>query len=476
MITNLTLENFRVFDELVTVRFRPITVLIGRNNAGKSSILKFLLMLQQSTGMTDSSDFLNPEGERVKLGDFDGLKNSKSKKDALVFGVDVKCNVPHAIEQVMQVAGAVGSRSRNRDAPANAVSLPPKGGVPRLVDVDFSYSAAVPYAKKQNGKQSIVAKSSSGFRLDLEQQISRAQPSFLRFTDMGMSNAVHGGDFTNVLGDFLKGVPQNDPKWFTKLPYRKSQWELAKSMYTSFYISRIASEITGIRHIAPIRQAFSRILELSSPPANYVGRDGKFAISHLKKLTVGKNKSARARAKIVLKYMEAVGDVERVIFKKSKDFKSDSYATVKARNSRTRASSYLADFGFGVSQILPVIVQGAIMPKGGQLMVEQPEAQLHPTAQLEMGSFFADIWKEFGVGSIIETHSNNILLRLRRLVANGTINKDDVSVAFFEIDEKGRATVKNLSIELDGSMEPDDLPMEFFHADILEGLELGAGE
>ena len=55
------------------------------------------------------------------------------------------------------------------------------------------------------------------------------------------------------------------------------------------------------------------------------------------------------------------------------------------------------------------------------LMVEQPESQLHPAAHMEMGSYFADLWKIRGVGSIIETHSDNLLLRLRRLVGNGLL-------------------------------------------------------
>ena len=108
------------------------------------------------------------------------------------------------------------------------------------------------------------------------------------------------------------------------------------------------------------------------------------------------------------------------------------------------------------------------------LMVEQPEAQLHPTAQLEMGGFFADLWKKRNVGSIIETHSDNILLRLRRLIAKGTLSYEDVSVAFFTFDEDNgnMPIVKNLDINEDGSMQPG-LPMEFFGADVIEGLRLG---
>ncbi len=63
MLTDLWIENFRVFNEEVHLRLRPITVLIGRNSAGKSSILKFLLMLQQSLSMNEVG-FLAPEGDR----------------------------------------------------------------------------------------------------------------------------------------------------------------------------------------------------------------------------------------------------------------------------------------------------------------------------------------------------------------------------------------------------------------------------
>ena len=146
------------------------------------------------------------------------------------------------------------------------------------------------------------------------------------------------------------------------------------------------------------------------------------------------------------------------------------------RSAATGADVLLADYGFGVSQCLSVFVQGALMDPYTTMMIEQPEAQLHPTAQLEMGSYFADLWNTRHVGSIIETHSNNILLRLRRLISNGDLSHHDVSVAFFTFDEtnRNRPVVKNLDINEDGSMQPG-LPMEFFGADVIEGLQLGAG-
>ena len=86
MIEKLKLSNFRLFDDEVTVRFRPITILIGKNNAGKSSIIKFLMMLKQSVG---SAGFLVTNGKQVTLGGFSELKNKTSKKRNLTFSLEV---------------------------------------------------------------------------------------------------------------------------------------------------------------------------------------------------------------------------------------------------------------------------------------------------------------------------------------------------------------------------------------------------
>src|SRR5204862_380083 len=102
-------------------------------------------------------------------------------------------------------------------------------------------------------------------------------------------------------------------------------------------------------------------------------------------------------------------------------------------------------FGFGVSQCLPIFIQGAMQYPGQLLIVEQPEAQLHPTAQLEMGSFFTDLWNEKKVPSLIETHSSNIILRLRKLVSKGELQAKDISIAFLTLDKVKKAMDMSLA-------------------------------
>lgn len=83
-----------------------------------------------------------------------------------------------------------------------------------------------------------------------------------------------------------------------------------------------------------------------------------------------------------------------------------------------RTTANLADVGFGVSQVLPVLVQGLLMRRGGIYLVQQPEIHLHPDAQAGLADFFIYL-AHYGVITIIETHSEYLLLRLRRRLAEG---------------------------------------------------------
>ena len=242
---------------------------------------------------------------------------------------------------------------------------------------------------------------------------------------------------------------------------------LARAVAEAQLSDVVRYQINSIRHLSPIREESQRVILASYPPADDVGQRGQYALPHLQQIITEHGE----RYEFLQPHMESVAGIEDIKFKTSSGYISQVFA----RNKSTGADVLIADYGFGVGQCLPILVQGAIMAPETTLMVEQPEAQLHPTAQLELGSYFADLWNERKVGSIIETHSDNILLRLRRLISNRRLSHQDVSVAFFTFDEDNRnmPVVKNLDINEDGSMEAG-LPMEFFGADVLEGLRLGA--
>ena len=279
-----------------------------------------------------------------------------------------------------------------------------------------------------------------------------------------------------TFGDF----PARD--WDRESPPELEANEQSRERYVEWMDRRNASiiramaevEMTGvlsyiidsIRHLSPVRDESQRVIVASPPPMDSVGQRGQYTLPHLQELMA----EHPERYEFIQPHLESVAGIDDIRFSRSSGYVSRALA----KNKTTGAEVLVAEYGFGVSQCLPIFVQGALMPRYTSLMVEQPEAQLHPTAQLEMGSYFAGLWNQRRVGSIIETHSDNILLRLRRLIAMGDLSPMDVSVAFFTFDEnnKNMPTIKNLDINEDGSMQAG-LPMEFFGADVIEGLQLG---
>lgn len=100
-----------------------------------------------------------------------------------------------------------------------------------------------------------------------------------------------------------------------------------------------------------------------------------------------------------------------------------------------RNTDYLrpTSIGFGISYCLPIIVAGLMAEKGNLLIVENPEAHLHPHAQSRMGIFLSKL-AAAGVQVILETHSDHLLNGVRIAVKKGYINEKYVSINFFERD------------------------------------------
>lgn len=118
-----------------------------------------------------------------------------------------------------------------------------------------------------------------------------------------------------------------------------------------------------------------------------------------------------------------------------------------------------SNVGFGYSFILPIVVTGLIAKKGETIIIENPEAHLHPKAQSNLVEFLAKISK-CGIQIFIESHSEHILNALRVCVSRDEpiINSTDVSVLFFKDDDKSR--FDQITIESDGSI--DNWPDNFF--------------
>ena len=89
----------------------------------------------------------------------------------------------------------------------------------------------------------------------------------------------------------------------------------------------------------------------------------------------------------------------------------------------------LPDVGVGTSQLLPILIQGLIAPVGATFLLEQPEIHLHPKAQADLADFFIEVTKR-DVGVIVETHSEHLVNRLQRRIAEESLAPDSVALYY----------------------------------------------
>jgi predicted ATPase len=133
-----------------------------------------------------------------------------------------------------------------------------------------------------------------------------------------------------------------------------------------------------------------------------------------------------------------------------------------------------ADVGFGVSQVLPIVVQ-LLATQEGVICIEQPEIHIHPKLQTELAELIIHSVSETGRNNqlIIETHSEHLLMRLQRRMREQVLSPDDVAVLYVEQDAEGVAHVRRLHLDPQGYFI-DPWPAGFFE-DGLDDLFGGLG-
>lgn len=130
--------------------------------------------------------------------------------------------------------------------------------------------------------------------------------------------------------------------------------------------------------------------------------------------------------------------------------------------------------GFGYTYALPIVIDGLIAKKGSLLIVENPEAHLHPKAQSNMGYFLGKMGAA-GLKIVIETHSEHVVNGVRRAaLSNLGLNPEDVNIYFFQ-SAKEECNYLPITIDSDGNLS--DFPVDFFdqvRQDMLEIIRLAA--
>ena len=113
--------------------------------------------------------------------------------------------------------------------------------------------------------------------------------------------------------------------------------------------------------------------------------------------------------------------------------------------------SNLMDVGYGVSQVLPILVR-ILNAENTRFLLQQPEVHLHPKGQAELTSLFVDVIKNRQNSFVIETHSDYMIDRARIEIMRGRLDPEDLSLIYLE-PFQNKVRVHNIRFDREGNME-----------------------
>ena len=132
---------------------------------------------------------------------------------------------------------------------------------------------------------------------------------------------------------------------------------------------------------------------------------------------------------------------------------------VRVQKGPDSAKVTLADMGYGLAQFLPVLVHCYYAPEGSTLIIEQPGMHLHPKVQSQLADLLIEVITERNLQILIESHSEHLLNRLQRRVAEEKISADQTAL-YFCCNKEGVSRIDRLKMDEFGNIE--NWPENFF--------------
>jgi hypothetical protein len=238
--------------------------------------------------------------------------------------------------------------------------------------------------------------------------------------------------------------------------------------------------IGGLTYLGPLRSHPARYYSVEGVPGNSVGSQGEQVVQILfNDISRRDQISILSRLNLYLDQFEIPYTLE---IKNIGDEITGDILVLSLIDKRTMVRVGPSDVGFGIGQLLPILIEGLLIKErrlDRAVCVEQPEIHLHPRLQAALADFFIDTgctshWSKSGIRSptsgvqwILETHSEALVLRLQRRIREKKISHHDVSVLY--VDPRGDKGSTILELRLDEDGEFIDLwPDGFFVESLAE--------
>lgn len=424
MLTRLRFTNFKSWAE-ADLPLGRVTGLFGTNSSGKTSLIQFILMLKQTKEAADRAISLELNGAYVGLGTYRDVVFAHDESRRLELKLSFERDESER-EWVLidpdqsRTAGLVRSRAMEL-----AAEVESHQGAPRARALSYSIGDAV---------FSLAPSTTEESRFELTQS---GHLGFKFRRTQGRPWQLPGPVKTYAFPDQARTYFQN-------------------AGFLADLEAAFEAEMDRIFYLGPLRDDPRRdYLWARSRPTD-VGRRGEKAIDAILAATdAGEVRNLRSKSRnmpfqeMVAYWLRKIGLIESFSVQEIKEGSNRWWARLKTRPEAPEV--LLTDVGFGVSQVLPVITLLYYVPEGATVILEQPEIHLHPLAQAGLADLILTAAKRRRLQVIVESHSEHLLLRLQRRIAEDEATADEVRLYFCDVSGSG-SHLQPLDLDLYGNI------------------------
>jgi predicted ATPase len=485
MFDSLSLEHFKSFKRLDKLQLKPITILAGKNSCGKSTILQSLLLLKQTVESKTVNQTIVLNGTHVHLGTLENVLYNHNYDNPLVFEFAFDLAKDRFAQPV-----------NNRDMPIHFVLRQILSEAAfDLPQAKYRFTYHIRLKHKSSAKKSLSTPAILVEQANLAIETIAPSGAVMEATTISAfhdQENIYRVDWNNLNSRFY-ATTETKPSGSEKLqvlfsnllPVQISAQSATQNAWPLNFLFHqfsdiLRSELNTFSYLGPLREEPSRRY-IYEDEILHIGNKGENAAfifhSEQDKRLSGlffpdpasgafiEEKQPMRLLDAIQRWSESLGltNVKAESEKEIIYLNLDSYA-----NSKTRVN--IADVGFGISQIFPIILEGLRMSNSGTLLLEQPEIHLHPKLQMQMADYFISLALS-GKRVVVETHSEHIINRLvRRSIENTQQNLNElIGIYFIGQNENGSSYSE---VRIDPEYGIINWPSGFFDQGATEQLRI----
>lgn len=457
MLSKIDLKNFKSYNDS-SIELYPITVLCGGNSSGKTSIIKSILMMKQSFEATGNNYFLI-NGPYTNNGLFANIRRAQSTADSSKICISLLFVLDKENPLFNEICKSIGMSKRKNHFQRFEIradfQFTENLKIPQIGEIEEStitltsiYSKMANFYSNHSIRSQIhMAKCDDFYTIELDNfptPLYSGTGYPFKYMNHTLKNSIcyfRGMQLVSLYSENLS----------------KQTTSALPVLYTIFRC--VSSELDRVEYIGPLRETplrqyflqniDSKIGVKGENTANYLGQYGDSMITiPLPNQKVPKTVKLNEAVALWASFL----GIEKLSVYTSK-IPGANLTQIMVGNQN------IVDVGFGISQVLPILVEGLTMHQGSTLILEQPEIHLHPKMQMDIADFLIMLSQQ-GKHLIIETHSDHIINRIvRRAVENHSL-RDIIGIYFVEKDNNGDSQLTRVFIDEDLGI--DKAPQGFF--------------